>query len=163
MWLLGSAIPPLERHLRVVAHRAPIVPSPVVARLGVACSPLSCEPRETPVEHIQVTATFPNIGPDNLAEFKTMAADVLKPTAEDPGVLQYDWFFNADEITCVVRETYQNSQAVLTHLGMVGEMLGPLVELGGGIELQIFGSPSEQLVQAVEAFHPTYYSYFQGK
>ena len=106
------------------------------------------------MEHIQFTATFPNIRPDNLAEFRTMAADILKPTAEDPGVLQYDWFFNADESTCVVRETYQNSQAVLTHFGMMGDMIGPLVELGGGIEIQIFGSPSEQLVQAIDGFTP---------
>lgn len=78
-------------------------------------------------------------------------------------MLQYDRFFNAHESTCVVGETYQNSEAVLTHLGMVGDMLGPVVELGGGIEIEIFGSPSEQFVQAVETFRPTYYSYFQGK
>jgi hypothetical protein len=63
----------------------------------------------------------------------------------------------------VVRETYQNSQAVLTHLGMVGDILGPVVEVGGGVEIEIFGRPSEELVQAVEAFRPTYYAYFQGK
>ena len=115
------------------------------------------------MEQIQVTATFPNIAPDSLAQFKGLAGDVLKITAEDPGVLQYDWFFDANESMCVVRETYQNPEAVLTHVGMVGDMLGPLIELGGGLEIEIFGSPSEQLVQALEAFRPTYYSYFQGK
>jgi N-acetyl-anhydromuramyl-L-alanine amidase AmpD len=119
--------------------------------------------KERPVEEIQVTATFPKITPDNLAEFKRIAGDALKITAEDPGVRQFDWFFNADESACVVREIYASSEALLAHLGMVGEILGPVVELGGGIQIEIFGSPSEQLVQAFEAFHPEYYSYFQGK
>ncbi|MGH8971937.1 MAG: putative quinol monooxygenase [Acidimicrobiia bacterium] len=115
------------------------------------------------MEQIQVTATFPNIAPDNLAEFKRMGGDVMKIAAEEHGVLQYDWFFNADESTCVVRETYENSEALLSHLGMVGPMVGPLLELGGGIEIEMFDSPSEQLAQALEAFSPTCYAYFQGK
>ena len=45
----------------------------------------------------------------------------------------------------------------------MGEILGPVVQLGGGLELEMFGSPSAQLVQALEAFSPTCYSYFQGK
>ena len=52
---------------------------------------------------------------------------------------------------------------MLTHLGTVGYMVGPLVELGGGIEIGVFGSPSEQLAQALEGFRPACYSYFQGK
>lgn len=112
---------------------------------------------------IQATATFPNIAPQNLAQFKELAGEVLKVTAEDPGVLQYDWFFNADETRCVVRETYQESEAVLAHLGMVGEKIGPLVEVGGGLELEVFGSPSEEVVKALEMLQPTYYTYFQGK
>ncbi len=115
------------------------------------------------MEQLQVSAIFPNIAPDNIAEFKRVAADALKITADDPGVLQYDWFFNADETRCVVREIYASSEAVLGHLGMVGDILGPVVELGGGLEIEIYGSPSEQLLQAIEAFSPACYSYFQGK
>jgi hypothetical protein len=117
-----------------------------------------------PVEHIQVTVTFPKITPDNLDEFKGLAGDALKIAADEPGVLQYDWFFNADETACVVRETFESSDAVLAHLGRVGDILGPVVQLGGGLEIEMFGgSPSAQLLQALEAFSPTCYSYFQGK
>ena len=115
------------------------------------------------MEHIQVTATFPKITPDNLDEFKRLAGEALKIVAGEPGALQYDWFFNADESVCVVRETYENSDAALAHIGNVGEILGPVVQLGGGLELELFGSPSDQLVQALGAFSPTCYSYFQGK
>ena len=116
------------------------------------------------MEHIQVTVTFPKITPDNLDKFKGLAGEALKVATDEPGLLQYDWFFNADETACVVRETFESSDAVLIHLGRVADILGPVVQLGGGLEIEAFGgSPSAQLVQALEAFSPTYYSYFQGK
>ena len=115
------------------------------------------------MEHIQLSVTFPKITPDNLDEFKRLAGEALNVAAGEPGVLQYDWFFNADETACVVRETYESSDAVLAHLGRVGDLLGPVVELGGGLEIEMFGSPSAQLVQALGPFNPTCYPYYQGK
>ena len=115
------------------------------------------------MEQLQVTATFPRIPTDNLSEFKRMAGEALKITADEPGVPQYDWFFNADESKCVVRETYADSDAVLSHLGSIGDMLGQIIELGGGVQIEVFGNPSDALVAATEALQPTIYSYFQGK
>jgi hypothetical protein len=117
----------------------------------------------TTVKQLQVTATVPRIPSDNLAAFKRLAGEALKVTADDPGVLQYDWFFNEDESKCVVRETYADSDAVLTHLGLVGDLLGQIVEVGGGMEIEVFGDPSDTLLAATAALHPTMYSYFQGK
>ena len=45
----------------------------------------------------------------------------------------------------------------------VGEILGPMVELGGGLEAEVFGSPSAELAEALAPFNPTVYSRFQGK
>ena len=116
------------------------------------------------MDQIQLTVTFPKIAPDDLDEFKRLAGEALKIAADEPGLLQYDWFFNTDETACVVRERFENSDAILIHLGNVGEIIGPAVQLGGGIEIEMFGgSPSDQLVQALSAFSPTHYPYFQGK
>lgn len=115
------------------------------------------------MEQLQVTATFPSIAKEDLAEFKRMASEVLGVTANEPGTLQYDWFFNADETQCIVRETYASSEAVLTHMGNVGDMLGTIVQLGGGIEIEFFGNPSDELRQACEAFQPIVYTHFQSK
>ena len=115
------------------------------------------------MRQLQVTATIPRIPSENLDEFKRLAAEALKVTAEDPGVLQYDWFFNDDESKCVVRETYADSDAVLTHLDAVGDLLGKIIEVGGGIEIEVFGDPSDALLKATKALQPTIYSYFQGK
>ena len=136
------------------------------SRRTVPCDTIACHAssdRGTTVKQLQVSATFPRIPSDNLSEFKRMAGEALKLTADDPGVPQYDWFFNEDESKCVVRETYADSDAVLTHLGLIGDLLGRIIELGGGVQIEVFGSPSDALVKATEALQPTIYSYFQGK
>jgi quinol monooxygenase YgiN len=115
------------------------------------------------VEQIQVTATLPKIASSDLGEFKQLAAQLLKRTKGETGALQYDWFLSADETKCVVRETYENSDAVLAHIANVGELLGKLAELGGGLEIESFGPVSPQLAEAAAALQPTLYAFFQGK
>ena len=115
------------------------------------------------MEQIQATATFPAIAADNLGEFKQLAGEALDAARGEPGTLQYDWFFSDDGTRCVVRETYRSSDDVLAHLGNVGPLLGRLVELGGGLELEVFGEPSPALRDATAAFQPLTYSYLQGK
>jgi hypothetical protein len=115
------------------------------------------------VDKLQISARFPNISPANLGEFKKLAADALAITKNDPNALQYDWFLSADGTVCEVRETYANSDAVMAHIGAMGDLLGRIIELGGGIEVECFGSPSATLLEAAAAFNPKVYSFLQGK
>jgi quinol monooxygenase YgiN len=115
------------------------------------------------VEKIQASATFPTIAADNVSEFKQVAAEALDAARDEPGTLQYDWFFSDDETKCVVRETYENSDAVLAHIAHVGDLVGQLAQLGGGLEIEAFGTMSPELAEAVVAFQPTVDSFFQGK
>jgi hypothetical protein len=115
------------------------------------------------VEQIQITATFPNIAPGDLAEFKGLAADGLAIAEGEAWVLQYDWFFNDDETKCIVRETYENSDAVLAHGANIGELLGKMAALGGGLLMDCFGPASPELVEATAVLQPNLYSFFQGK
>ena len=115
------------------------------------------------MEQLQVNATFPSISPDAADQFTQLAAEALATIRGEPGTLQHDWFFSDDGTRCVVRETYANSDAFLAHLAAAGPLLGRLVELGGGLELELFGEPSTALHDAVAAFQPRIYSYSQGK
>lgn len=115
------------------------------------------------MEQIQLTATLPNIAPDNLAEFKRVAAEALELTKQEATTLQYDWFFSDDESKCVVRETYANSDAILAHMAHLGDLIGKLAELGGGLEIEAFGTLSPELSEAAAAFEPAVYTFFQGK
>ena len=51
----------------------------------------------------------------------------------------------------------------LDDLAAAGPLLGQLVELGGGLELDLFGAPFVGLCDAVAAFQPRIYRYGQGK
>jgi quinol monooxygenase YgiN len=115
------------------------------------------------MEQLQVSATFPNISPDAADQFKLLAAEALAAVRGEPGTLQHDWFFSDDGGQCVVRETYASSDAFLAHLAGAGPLLGQLVELGGGLELEVFGEPSPALRDAVAAFQPRIFSYSQSK
>ena len=115
------------------------------------------------MDKLQVSATFPDIKPENLSEFKKLAAEMLEITRAEQGTLQYDYFLNSDETVCVVRETYASSDAHMAHVANMGDRLPLLGELGGGlVNAEIFGSPSQAHIEAFADFKPTIYSYFQG-
>jgi quinol monooxygenase YgiN len=116
------------------------------------------------MDRIQVSARFAHVSDANRAEFKRIAAVALDISRREPGVLQYDWFFNDAETVCVVRETYQDSKALLAHIANLGETFGELVELGGGCELELFGNPSLSMADTGAGVHRSVFrSHFQGK
>jgi quinol monooxygenase YgiN len=115
------------------------------------------------MQQLQVNATFPSISPDASDQFKQLAAEALATIRGEPGTLQHDWFFSDDGARCVVCETYASSDAFLAHLTASGALLGRLVELGGGLELEVYGEPSAALHEAIAAFQPRIYGHSQGK
>src|SRR5580765_6562062 len=120
---------------------------------------VSARSRVRVVEQLQVTGTFPNISPADLAEFKQLAAKALELAKGEATTLQYDWFFSDDETKCVVRETYASSDAVLAHMANLGDLLGQLAQLGGGVHIEAFGTPSAQLLEAAAALQPKLYGF----
>jgi quinol monooxygenase YgiN len=116
------------------------------------------------MNRIHVNAKFAHVSSSDLAEFKKVAAQALETAKREPGVLQYDWFFDDTQTRCVVRETYQDSEALLAHITTMGETLNTLAELGGGCELEMFGDPS-RLLEDVTARLPRHIfrAAFQGK
>lgn len=93
-------------------------------------------------------------------QFKALAAEAVDVVrAQDSGTETYDWYFNADETECVVRETYASSEAVLEHISHVGPLLEKLVEIAE-IRLELFGRPSEELAKVGEAFGQVIYTPF---
>ena len=113
------------------------------------------------MKKLQVIARL-KIHDGQLDAFKSLAAQMLKAVKEnEPGTTQYDAFFNADQTECVVLETYTDSAAVFAHLADIGAMLQKLLELSV-MTLEVFGSPSEELIAATVAMQPKRYSFFQG-
>jgi quinol monooxygenase YgiN len=112
---------------------------------------------------IQVTATFPAIDEGDLEPFKQAVREAVAAAREEQGTLQYDWFFTEDESACRVRERFESSEAFLDHGKNVGATLERLVELGGGLRLEFFGQPTEELIEAMAGVELTVYPFFEGK
>jgi len=115
------------------------------------------------MKEIQITAKF-KIQKGKVDEFKKIASACVLAVAKNEkgkGALQYDWFFSPDNSVCIVRETYTDSNAVLAHMGNVGELLGQLLGMSD-FELEIYGNPSEELQKAGAPLNPKVYSFYQG-
>lgn len=115
------------------------------------------------MKEIQINAKF-KIHTGKVAEFKKIATDCVVAVTKNEkgkGAIRYDWFFNPEETVCIVREIYADSNAVLAHMGNVGELLGQLFAISD-FELEVYGNPSEELQKAAAPLNPKVFSFYRG-
>ena len=113
------------------------------------------------MDALQVTARL-TIHEGKLEEFKNLAAECMRSVRDlDSGTLQYDWFLNHNETECVVRETYKDSGAVLEHLANLGPTFAAILSVCD-LAVEVYGTPSDQLVKATVGLAPKIYSPFQS-
>ena len=97
-----------------------------------------------------------------LDDFKSVAQTCLDSVVQkDKATLQYDWFINDTNTECVVHELYPDSGALLAHVTNLGATMGELMAVAD-LSIEIYGTPSAELMQATEGMGIVVYSYFQG-
>ena len=74
----------------------------------------------------------------------------------EPKTLRYDWYISDDGMTCVLFDSYADSDAALFHMKSLGPLLQELYELGTW-EVEVYGNPSDALKQAIAISNPTYF------
>ncbi|PHN01355.1 putative quinol monooxygenase [Flavilitoribacter nigricans] len=113
------------------------------------------------MDPLQVIVTM-HIHAGKSEELKNIATKCMASSREkDPGTLQYDWYFNPDETVCTVIERYQSSEALLAHIGNLGELFGQILAITDFYPA-VFGEPSEALVQATAALQPKVHQLYQA-
>ena len=113
------------------------------------------------MKKIQITAKF-KIHTNKVELCKKIAAECVAAVKQnEKDALQYDWFVNHAQTEIIVRETYANSEAVLAHLGNVGELLGQLLSMSD-FEGEIYGNMSEELKHALEGMNVKVYTFYLG-
>jgi len=96
-------------------------------------------------------------------EFRKLAAEIIdKVEANEPDTLSYEYFLSSDESQCYVFQTYKDSEAVLAHLRNIADLAGPFHKVAPLTQLIIFGSPSDELSQALESVRPKVFEYWNG-
>jgi quinol monooxygenase YgiN len=100
--------------------------------------------------------------------FKQQAAEVMRLARElDTKTLRYDWFIDADQTECEVREGYVDADGLLEHNNHVREARDKLFhDHAYSHDMTIYGEPSPALADLIErmAAHVTFhrYSLWQG-
>lgn len=113
------------------------------------------------MNNLQITARY-QIHDGQLAEFKKLAQECLSIVkAKDKDTLQYDWYFDEAQSECVLREAYPDSNALLAHLGNIGELFGKLIALGD-FSAEVYGQPSDELLKATTGLNIKVYTFYQG-
>ena len=114
---------------------------------------------------MRAVATFTYIAPENLAEFKSVAAQMLKNIQEQESILRYDMFFTQDSTRCVVLEEFSSPEGVLEHVKRNAALLDQLVKLGGNIEGSVFpiNEDGPALDQIKNTWDLAFHIHFAGK
>lgn len=113
------------------------------------------------MSEIQVLARM-KVHSGKMGEFRELARQCLQSVkSKDQGTLQYDWFLDEGSEECVVVERYRDSDAVLEHMANLGPVFQALLSITD-FSLEVFGSPSEDLVAAAEGLDVRVYASMQG-
>jgi len=92
------------------------------------------------------------------ADLPALIEEMVSATqADEPGTLDYEWSTSADGTACHIFERYVDSAAAMAHLGNFGERFaGRFMEIFAPTRFMIYGSPNDQVREALAGFNPTY-------
>jgi quinol monooxygenase YgiN len=97
-------------------------------------------------------------------DLKLIVDTLIKMTdANEPNTLAYEWYVSEDGKTCHLLETFKDSDAFMLHLGNASDMFGKLWELAPLTGFKIYGSPSAELRQALDALGVQYFMHLNER
>jgi quinol monooxygenase YgiN len=112
--------------------------------------------------YIRATAEH-SISKGKMDEFKKLVAEIIdRVEATEPNTISYEWFLSNDESKCYVVQIYKDSEAGMAHLRNIADLMSPFHEVAPLTGLMVFGSPSDQLIQALAPVGARFYAHFNG-
>jgi quinol monooxygenase YgiN len=95
--------------------------------------------------------------PGQLEAIRSLLPAFVSRTASEPGVLNYEFTSNGDEIFC--RESYKDADAALAHLANVEQLLGEMLKLSTLARLEFHGPAAEleKLKGPLSSLNPTWF------
>ena len=100
--------------------------------------------------------------PGKLADFRSVANDLIASTKKEPGALTYEWHFSSDNTVCHIIERYANSAAVLTHGQNFAQFAERFVAACRVVRFDIYGPATDEVKADLAGANPSYYSLLGG-
>jgi quinol monooxygenase YgiN len=98
-----------------------------------------------------------------LEAFKSKADGFIEAVkAKEPGTLAYQWWIAEDGRHCLLHETFESSEALLTHLGNVGPSLPDLLEIAPASRMEVYGDASPDVREALAGFDAAHFAHYGG-
>jgi quinol monooxygenase YgiN len=100
-----------------------------------------------------------------IEEYKKLVQDMVRVVeANEPDTINYEFYLNKSETSCVVNETYANSEAALAHAkGVASQTILPKIfEISRITRFDVYGDPSEELQKVLTSFGVQAYNLFAG-
>jgi quinol monooxygenase YgiN len=103
------------------------------------------------------------INDGEVENFKAMASGFVSGVKEnEPGTLEYQWYIGEDGKHCLLEETFESSETLLTHLGNVGPSLPSILAIAPITRLEVRGNPSAEARDALAGLGATHFVQFAG-
>ena len=113
---------------------------------------------------IHVRAEF-TIEKGKIEEFKKLIQDMSRMVENnEPDTINYQFYLNRSETTCLVHETYTNSESVLGHItGVASKTILPKIfNIAKINRLDVYGNPSEELQKVITGFNSQIFNLSAG-
>ena len=98
-------------------------------------------------------------------EYKKLVQDMVRLVeANEPDTINYEFYLNKTETSCVVNETYANSEAALAHhKGVVIQTIFPKIfNISKITRFDVYGEPSEELQKVLTSLDAQAYNLLAG-
>ncbi len=94
-----------------------------------------------------------DVGRGDTELFKRLSKELAEAVeSNEPSTIGYEWFLDEAEETCILVESYPNSESLLLHLDNVGAKLGPILEAAPLSQLLVLGSVSQKASEVLAGF-----------
>ena len=115
-------------------------------------------------ENIHITAEF-IIEKDKVEQFKILIREMSESVeTNEPDTLVYQFYLNHEKTTCMVHETYRNSEAAILHNNSIASktILPRILSIAKLNQFDAYGNPNEELRNMLKAFNSQTFSLFTG-
>lgn len=82
--------------------------------------------------------------------------EMIAATKEEPGTQAYEWYLTEDGRTCHINERYDDSVAVMAHLGNFGAFAERFMGCFEPTAFSVYGDPSAEARAALDGFGAVY-------
>jgi len=100
-----------------------------------------------------------------IEEYKKLVQDMVRLVeANEPDTINYEFYLNKAETSCVVNETFANSEAALAHRKGVPiqTILPKILNISKITRFDVYGEPNEELQKVLTSLNARAYNLLAG-